>query len=115
MFLAISNGYVHIMSRCARTAARVTSDVACASSNGSSVLADLVDGIADWDIASCDQAQSLDLKVVPSLQPVLIVHDATGDTRAVVGANAASRRRLHLKERELERRPGRGVDGSLHR
>jgi AraC-like DNA-binding protein len=41
--------------------------------NGSAVLASLVDRVADWDIVSCDQAQSLAVKVVPSLHPVLIV------------------------------------------
>ena len=40
--------------------------------NGS-MLAGLVDRIADWDIASCDQARSLAVKVLPSLHPVLIV------------------------------------------
>jgi AraC-like DNA-binding protein len=40
--------------------------------NGSSMLAGLADRIADWDMASYDQAHSLALKVVPSLYPVLI-------------------------------------------
>ena len=39
----------------------------------SSILAGLADRMADWDITSCDQTQSMDLKVIPSPHPVLIV------------------------------------------
>jgi AraC-like DNA-binding protein len=40
----------------------------------SSVLADLVEGMADWDIACSDQAQALTLKVIPSAAPLLRIH-----------------------------------------
>jgi AraC-like DNA-binding protein len=43
----------------------------------SSVLADLVDVMADWDIACPDQAQALSLKVIPGTGPVLLIQYRT--------------------------------------
>jgi AraC-like DNA-binding protein len=43
----------------------------------SSLLADLVEGMADWDIACPDQAQSLTLKVIPGTAPLLLIHYRT--------------------------------------
>ena len=39
----------------------------------SSVLADYVDGMADWEIACPDQAQALTVKVIPAIAPLLLI------------------------------------------
>jgi len=41
------------------------------------VLADYVDGMADWDIACPDQAQALTLKAIPCTGPFLVIHYRT--------------------------------------
>jgi hypothetical protein len=41
------------------------------------VLADCVDGMADWDIACSDQAQTLTVKVIPGTAPLLLIHYRT--------------------------------------
>jgi hypothetical protein len=43
----------------------------------SSVLADYVDGMADWDIACSDQTQALTVKVIPGTAPLLVIHYRT--------------------------------------
>jgi AraC-like DNA-binding protein len=43
----------------------------------SSMLDDLVEWMADWDIARPDQAQALILKVTPSVGPKLVIHYRT--------------------------------------
>ena len=40
----------------------------------SSVLANYVDGMVDWDIVCPDQAQALTVKVMPGTAPVLLIH-----------------------------------------
>ena len=40
----------------------------------SSLLANYVDGMADWDIACPDQAQALTFKAIPGTAPVLAIH-----------------------------------------
>ena len=43
----------------------------------SSMLADYVDGIADWEIACPDQAEALTVKVIPTTAPALVIHYRT--------------------------------------
>jgi AraC-like DNA-binding protein len=43
----------------------------------SSVLADLVDEMADWDIACPDRARALSLKVIPGTDPILLIQYRT--------------------------------------
>jgi AraC-like DNA-binding protein len=43
----------------------------------SSVLADYVDGMADWDIARIDQVQALTVKVIPATVPILQINYRT--------------------------------------
>ena len=40
----------------------------------SSVLLDLIDEMADWDIACPDQARALRLKIIPGTSPVLVIN-----------------------------------------
>jgi AraC-like DNA-binding protein len=40
----------------------------------SSVLADYVDEVVDWDFACPDQAQALTLKCIPGTAPLLVIH-----------------------------------------
>jgi AraC-like DNA-binding protein len=42
-----------------------------------SALADVVDGMVDWDIASPDQAQALNLKFIPHCAPLLLIQYRT--------------------------------------
>ena len=43
----------------------------------SSMLADYVDEMADWEISCPDQAEALTLKVIPSTAPALVIHYRT--------------------------------------
>lgn len=43
----------------------------------SSVLKDLIDEMADWDIPCPDQARALNLKIVPGTSPVLVINYRT--------------------------------------
>ena len=43
----------------------------------SSVLADYVDGMADWEIVCPDQAQALTVRVIPGPAPLLVIHYRT--------------------------------------
>jgi hypothetical protein len=42
-----------------------------------SALADVVDGMVDWDIDSPDQAQALNLKYIPHCAPLLLIQYRT--------------------------------------
>jgi AraC-like DNA-binding protein len=50
---------------------------ACLVPGLSSVLADYVDGMADWEIASSDQTRALTVKVIPGTAPLLVIHYRT--------------------------------------
>lgn len=43
----------------------------------SSLLVDLIDEMADWDIACPDQARALSLKIIPGTSPVLVINYRT--------------------------------------
>jgi hypothetical protein len=59
----------------------------------SSVLADYVGGMADWDIARPDQAQALTVKIIPGTAPVLLIHYRTPFTSTwQFGSRGRSRR-----------------------
>lgn len=60
-------------------------------------LAELIDEIADWDIACPDEARALNLKIIPGTSPILVINYRTPPALSRQFGAAVSRQPVHRR------------------